>query len=58
MAERWCWPLLFCSLAAILCEDVYDLCSAGADLLSLLLTLAVAAVAGAWVAAWAMGRRW
>lgn len=58
MTERWCAPLWLCAFAVVLCGDAFDLCAAGADVAGVLLALAVAAVAGAWAAVWALGRPW
>ena len=56
MLERWFSPLWLCSFALVLCGDVFDLCSAGAGCVRLLLALAVAALMGAWLALWALVR--
>lgn len=58
MLERWCAPLWLCTFAVVLCEDVFDLCAAGADAARVLLALAAAAIGGAWACAWALGRPW
>lgn len=53
---RWCAPLWLCTFAVMVCDDAFDLCAAGADPVMVLVTVALAACAGAWAVVWALGR--